>query len=304
MRIMGILREKCLAPIDGVTSATVRQFFMNRGAEAAVAPLVSASALCRNLNHAKIIGALPNEKMLGVQLIGKVATEFAEAARIVEKESCAQWIDINCGCPAKKAKESGCGAELLGHPGLARDIISNAKTAGLPVSVKMRILPSMEKTLHFVDACSDADFITVHGRTPEQGYSGKADWGAIGKIRAHAKIPVMGNGDLMNFADGKKKMMEGLCDGYMLGRGALSNPDAFVSEHEPQFGEKIAALVQILSDGERNGDDAHTLKALCMHMISGGVGAGKLRESLNAENTVSGVRGRLEEWQAASQAKQ
>lgn len=76
--------------------------------------------------------------------------------------------------------------------------------------------------------CEDngASFITLHARTAEQGYSGRADYEAIARLKASVKIPVIGNGDVVD-NDSYSKMLSTGVDGVMIGRGAQGKPWIF-----------------------------------------------------------------------------
>ena len=69
-----------------------------------------------------------------------------------------------------------------------------------------------------------ASAITVHPRTKDQGYSGKADWSIISKVKENVNIPVIGNGDIKSCFDAKRMLDETNCDAVMIGRASLGNP--------------------------------------------------------------------------------
>ena len=73
--------------------------------------------------------------------------------------------------------------------------------------------------------------VTVHGRTRAQGYTGKANWENIGKVKRAVKIPVIGNGDVTSAADARRLREVSGCDGVMIGRGGLGNPWIFSQIH-------------------------------------------------------------------------
>ncbi|MFA5077428.1 MAG: tRNA-dihydrouridine synthase family protein [Candidatus Micrarchaeia archaeon] len=223
-----MLGKNFLAPIDNYTNLPFRLLMQKHGAKATVVPLVSASALSRSSQYANSLELSEKERYLGVQLVGSIPADFENAAKeIVKKFRFVKWIDINSGCPSPKTFGSGCGSALLEKPALLKKILAAVMKAGLPVSVKMRLAQNMEKTLAAVSAVQNADFLIVHGRTPQQLYSGKADWEAIKSIKENSKIPVIGNGDICTLAQGKSLVREGFCDSFMIGRAALSNPLVF-----------------------------------------------------------------------------
>ena len=153
---------------------------------------------------------------------------FADAAQLAA-ELGAAGIDINMGCPVRKIITGGAGSALMKNPEQAAKIIKSVKNAvKLPVSVKFRKgwdNNSVNAT-DFAKMCeaSGAEFITVHGRTRAQGYSGTADWNIIKEVKTAVKIPVVGNGDVTSPQSAAEMIKQTGCDGVMIGRAALGAP--------------------------------------------------------------------------------
>src|SRR5690606_12345059 len=72
-----------------------------------------------------------------------------------------------------------------------------------------------------------AQAITVHGRTREQFYAGKADWDIIRQVADAVEVPVIGNGDIWTPQDAARMLADTGCQGVMIGRGSLGNPWIF-----------------------------------------------------------------------------
>lgn len=133
------------------------------------------------------------------------------------------------GCPAPKIIKNGEGGALMDNLPLAREIITTLKnTTKKPISVKFRKGHKKENYLDFAKMCEDsgADFITFHARTVQDGYSGNADYDAIAKVKANVKIPVVGNGDVVDKKSYEEMLSTGV-DAVMIGRGALGKPWIF-----------------------------------------------------------------------------
>ena len=69
--------------------------------------------------------------------------------------------------------------------------------------------------------------LAVHARTKEDGYSGAADWDAIGEVKRQLRIPVLGNGDVKRAEDIDRMKRHTGCDGVLIGRAAVGNPWLF-----------------------------------------------------------------------------
>lgn len=197
-----------------------------------------------------------NEYPLIIQIFGKDPLKFAEAAKIIE------WygitgIDINMGCPAKKVVKSGHGSSLMINRDTAFRIVEEmSKAVNIPISVKTRLW--WEDHALLIEFCqwlqnAWANLISVHGRTYKQAFTGKADFTGIYELRQHLEIPVIANGDILDYDDGAKKIihpdnqnewawMKNL-DGFMIGRASFWNPWCFIKWwYQPTLSEILDTM--------------------------------------------------------------
>jgi len=221
-----------MAPMAGITNLPFRLMVKGMGAGLVFTEMVSAMGL--TLKAKKTLAYLkssPAEKPLAVQIFGASPEIMARAANMVA-EAEADMIDINMGCPVKKVTKTGAGASLLNDPKKVNEIVSSVRIAcPIPLTVKIRAGWSHEKPV----ACeiarviedSGADAIIVHPRFATHGYSGKADWSLIGQVKERVKIPVIGNGDIVDPPDALRMMKLTNCDGVMIGRSAVRKPWIF-----------------------------------------------------------------------------
>lgn len=224
-----------LAPMDWYWDSPYRQT-MKR-----VAPhihCISEFYSADGLVHSKFLAdsVLPHqeiEKPLIIQIFGKDIENFAKAAKIIEQYNVA-WIDVNMWCPAKKVVRSGHGSSLLINEDLAFKIIDTLnKATKLPISVKTRrSFDGNQNLVKFAKWLENAGakLLTIHGRTAKQAYTGKADFTDIYEVKKHLNIPVICNGDIMNYDDGMNKVQD--LDGFMIGRGSFWNPWCFLSQKD------------------------------------------------------------------------
>ena len=217
------------SPLAGVTDKTFRKFVRRWAPNSLLfTEMINASSL--NLGHGleKINQIESEEGPIGIQLFDNRPHSIAEAAK--ESEALGAYlIDINMGCPVKKIAKKGGGSALLKNPELAIEIVRKiSKAVQIPVSVKTRIGWSEKDTnikeflLRLQDA--GANMFTIHGRTREQGFSGKADWCIIRKLKSSLEVPVIANGDIYTAEDAIKCLYETKADGVMIGRGILGMP--------------------------------------------------------------------------------
>lgn len=187
------------------------------------------------------------ERPFAVQLYGSDPTIMAEAARMVADHG-ADIVDINMGCWVPKIVKKGGGAALLGDICTATAVVDAiVKAVNVPVTVKVRsgLDPDHITAIEFAKAAeqSGVKAIAVHGRTASQGFTGRADWDVIRRVKEAVSIPVIGNGDVKNAADAAHMLEQTGCDGVMIGRAALGNPWLFHEiAHELRTGEPLPAL--------------------------------------------------------------
>lgn len=220
-----------LAPMAGVTDKPFRTLAREQGCDLAFTEMISGKAIEFKNPRTWDMLDIEGEPPIGVQLFGSCPQVLAAAAKVAQAEG-ARLVDINMGCPVPKIVGNGEGAALMRHPQLAETIVRQVAAAvSIPVTVKIRAgwdknsinAPSLAQRL----AAAGASAITVHGRTREQMYSGKANWEIIAQAVKAVDIPVIGNGDIWKGRDALAMQEQTGCAGIMLARGALGNPWLF-----------------------------------------------------------------------------
>lgn len=222
----------CLAPMAGVSDLAYRVIAKKMGASLTTAEMVSAKGLYyRNEKTKEMLKIAPDEHPMALQLFGSDPDIMAWGAKIMEQAG-PDFIDINMGCPMQKVVKNGDGSALMKNIPLAAAVIrAMVKAVQTPVTVKMRLGWSRD-TLNAVELAQAAEeagaaAITVHGRTREDFYTGKADWKEIQKVVNAVKIPVIGNGDVTDGKSAKDLMEETGCAAVAIGRAAWGNPWIF-----------------------------------------------------------------------------
>lgn len=220
-----------LAPMAGISNSAFRRIAKEMGCGLIVAEMVSDKAIC--YGSKKTIDMLymtDFERPLSQQIFGSDKESFVKAAIYIEQNMHPDIIDINMGCPVPKVAVSAqAGSALLKNPDKVYEIVKAVVEAvHIPVTVKIRSGWDSNhiNAVEIAKICekAGASAITVHARTRTQGYTGKADWNIIKKVKENVNIPVIGNGDIKSPIDAKKMLDETKCDAIMIARGALGNP--------------------------------------------------------------------------------
>ncbi len=222
-----------LAPMAGVTDIGFRKICRDFGAGLTYTEMISVKGLYYNNKKTETMLQLAsNEHPSCVQLFGSDPDIFRKVimSGVLDKFDI---IDINMGCPAPKIVNNGDGSKLLCNMPLAREIIAACvKATDKPITVKFRMgyNNGEDIAVKFAKMCEQegAAAITIHPRTREQFYSGKADLSVIKRVKEAVNIPVIGNGDVVDI-DSYKAMLNTGCDAVMIGRGALGNPEIFAT---------------------------------------------------------------------------
>jgi tRNA-dihydrouridine synthase B len=221
-----------LAPLAGVSDLPFRLINRSCGCAFAYTEMISARSLVyQSANTLKMLSTLPEDRPLGVQLLGSDPDVLRRALDLLAGHRF-DIVDFNAACPVGKVTGKGEGASLLREPrrlgSLLRVLVENAS---VPVTVKIRAgwddasVTAKEAALHAEDAGVAA--LCIHGRTRAQGYSGRVDYSIIREVKEALRIPVIASGDALSPSLIKKLFDETGCDGVAIARGALGNPWIF-----------------------------------------------------------------------------
>lgn len=231
-----------LSPMAGVTDSPFRRIAKQCGRIGLiVTEFISVEGLTRgNIRSHEMMRFTPDQRPIAIQIFGYDEVRMRWAAEIAE-EAGADFVDINCGCPAKKVVNGGGGSNLLRDLPQLKKILTEVKRAiSIPMTVKIRAGWD-DKTINCVEVAKliedcGGSMVTLHGRTRLQGYRGMADWDLVREIKRTVSIPVSGSGDILRPEHAMRRFAETGCDAVHIGRGAIANPYIFRQTWETMNG--------------------------------------------------------------------
>lgn len=299
-----IAGKAALAPMAGVADRAFRKICMDFGAACVIGEMVSAKGLTYgDRKSAELLELDDDIRPAAIQLFGDNPAIMAEAAKQA-LEYKPDWIDINFGCPAPKIAGNHCGSALMREPELCRQLVQAVKDAvPIPVTAKIRKGYAKDEVnaVEVALACEagGADAITVHGRTRDQMYAPPVDWDIIRQVKHTVKVPVIGNGDVVDAKSAADLYEQTDCDLVMVGRGALGKPwifqqiEAYLNHEvilpDPGMAQRMAILMrQVHLTTQYKGERVALLEARkhAAWYLSGMRGAAQLRKQAGTLTTM------------------
>lgn len=219
-----------LAPMAGYTDVAFREQCKKFGAGLTTTEMVSAKGLIYDSEKTKwLLHISPLEDIKVVQLFGHEPQVLFDAIQNKALDNF-DIIDLNMGCPAPKIIKNKEGSFLMTNPSLAGEIVrASVSASNRPVTVKMRLGYDVNNAVQFAKELerAGASAITVHGRLKTQGYSGRADYAEIAKVKNAVNIPVVANGDVVDKLSYNQILNQTGADAVMIGRASIGNPHIF-----------------------------------------------------------------------------
>lgn len=243
-RVQNLIKSKVsLAPMAGITDYVLRSMVRQYSQNCLLTTEMISSEFLAQVKETEIIKRDENHSPISYQISGHKPHLMNSAAKFLSSR--ADMIDINMGCPVNKVVKGQDGCALMRNPDLAAELVRAVKEGtDKPVSVKFRLGYTYDE-LNYVEfgqkmQDAGAEFITIHGRTRSQFYSGTADWKLIRELKHNVDIPVFANGDITSIETAIQCLEESEADGVAIGRGILGDPTLiFRIEHYLATGEKL-----------------------------------------------------------------
>ncbi|MBS4175745.1 tRNA dihydrouridine synthase DusB [Bacillus sp. FJAT-49736] len=293
-----------LAPMAGICNSAFRLTVKEFGAGLVCAEMISDKGIVlKNEKTMNLLYIDEREKPLSLQIFGGEKETLVEAAKFVDKNTNADIIDINMGCPVNKIIKCEAGAKWLLDPNKIYEMVSAVvDVVDKPVTVKMRTGWDEDhiyavQNAQAVERAGGAA-VSLHGRTRVQMYEGEANWDIIREVKQSVGIPVIGNGDVETPQDAKRMLEETGVDGVMIGRAALGNPWMIYStvkyletgelSGEPSIREKIDVCLLHLDRLIALKNEYIAVREMRKHAawyLKGIKGNAKVRNAVNSSNT-------------------
>ena len=240
-----------LSPMAGVTDLPFRLICKQKGCGMLYTEMINAKALCYNDENTKKMTKIEDEEHpIAIQIFGSEPEYMGRAAEILNSHS-NEILDINMGCPAPKVIKNGDGSALMKNPKLAEEVMrAVVENSTKPVTLKIR-KGWDDNSVNAVEIAKIAEqagisAVAIHGRTREQYYSGKADLDIIKTVKESVKIPVIGNGDIVDEESALRMFEYTGVDGIMIGRGTFGNPWIFERiKYYLETGNKLPPITNI-----------------------------------------------------------
>ncbi|WP_413583135.1 tRNA dihydrouridine synthase DusB [Bdellovibrio sp. HCB288] len=236
-----------LAPMAGITDHAFRTFMKKLDTSVVVTELVSASGIeYKSERTMKLMSFDESQRPIGIQLFGEDPEILGRAAAVAEAEGC-DFVDLNFGCPVPKVVKKGAGSAMMKDPVQMQKVLAAVKGAvKVPVTIKIRTGWD-SNTRNALEICNIAynegiEWVAIHGRTRAQSYTGFADWDFITDVKSKAKLPILGNGDILTPKQAVLRLEQSGCDGVMIGRGCLKNPFIFMDALSLWRGEPVKTV--------------------------------------------------------------
>jgi len=296
-----------LAPLAGYTDLPFRSVVKKFGCDLTFSEMTNVNAIAYNNEKTqKMMQKSPLEEPYFVQIAANNVENAIKAVEIINETEWIDGIDINLGCPVKKARRSGFGGVLLKDENkeLLKDIVKAViKTSKKPVSAKMRlgfeksVAVDRAKMLEDLGVC----FLTVHGRTVQQMYKGNANYDEIKKVVEAVNIPVIANGDIKDFKKADYVLEYTSAKGVAIGRGAVGKPWIFLEMKQngeiTQEQKKEVILEHFNQMINFYGDYGVILFRKHLHQYSKGIPkASEFRSKINEEINPETIRNLIEEY--------
>lgn len=225
--------EPWLAPLAGFSDLPFRLLCREHGCRVAVTEMVSAKGLIYDSpGTQELLQTCAQDSPLIVQIFGAEESFLIQSVERLQTAGF-RFFDLNCGCPVKKVAKTGSGAALLKDPQhllrLAAALIRVTEPGCMGFKIRLGWYADQPVYLPLVQELEQlgAGWVTMHPRYGAQGFTGRADWSHLARLKERVALPIVASGDLFHAEDGIRCVAQSGVDSLMFARGALSDPTVF-----------------------------------------------------------------------------
>ncbi|MFX0137682.1 MAG: tRNA dihydrouridine synthase [Candidatus Hodarchaeota archaeon] len=245
---LNLANRYILAPMLNVTTAPYRRFcrkFQKIGL-VSVPMLYTKKIEKEPKSIRRDLFKIEDERPISIQVIGSNPEALKKSIDVLESYKF-DVLDINAGCPSKRAIKAEEGGYLMKNLKKLNALIKTAiKYSTKPISLKIRT--GFEKPVNIEELTqiinnSGIDFLIVHARTVLSKFNEETlDLVTVKSLKKKLKIPVVGNGDIINPISAKNFIDYTGVDAFMIGRESIGNPEIFNQIHEYLVNNKIVSF--------------------------------------------------------------
>ncbi|MFX1375285.1 MAG: tRNA dihydrouridine synthase [Promethearchaeota archaeon] len=227
-----------LAPMQNVTTAPYRRFCRKFHEIGLVSiPMIYSKRVIKDPQFLEYeLCKIEEERPISIQLIGSEVDALKKTIEYLESYEF-DVLDINAGCPSRRAIKAREGGYLMKDLNLLDKIIHTAsKTCSKPVSMKIRTgfdKPVDVGKLAEIINNSGINLLSIHARTVLSKFNDETlDLDIVKRIKEKVIVPVIGNGNIINPITAKHFINYTNVDAFMIGRETMGNPNIFNQIHE------------------------------------------------------------------------
>jgi nifR3 family TIM-barrel protein len=250
-----------LAPMAGYTDLPFRLLCRRMGCPYTTTEMMlDRLVLLKGKLQIRMLAVSPEDHPCAGQITGNEPDVMARSAESLCEHGF-DAVDLNFACPVRKALSRERGGAILQKPALAGQIVrAVVAAAGKPVTIKLRRgYADDEQESAFWGIAEEAFAagaagITVHARTVEAKYRGRADWAFLAAVKQRfGDRTVIGSGDVMTAESAIEMVQQTGVDAAAVARGALGNPWIFRQIHDliagrPLFRPTVAEQRRIMEE--------------------------------------------------------
>lgn len=305
-------------PINKLGNSAFREVCLNNGADFVFTEMITAEKLLDGdeIQLKKLEIPKTQEEKIIVQII---CEDIENIQRAVDKVMVIvpfiKEINYNMGCPQSTLCKKECGGAIVGNikkvERVAIELVKVCKKHNVIPSIKIRLGLKRDKITIYENAKNIHDAginkLYIHGRTLDDTYVKPASFNEIKHVKELFKeMQIIANGDVKDL-ESYSNILKTNCDGVLIGRAALENPQIFkeikrLRDKEikgqkiniknlsgTNFSDRKEVILEFLKYAKKYDLDLGKVKSNLAYMTRSIIGANIIREKINNAKTIEEV---------------